>query len=95
MLKEDFLQQNAFHETDSFCSLEKQYLMLKTILRFYEKAEDLYRRGVNVVDIFDSDLVVRIARMKYIERNEVETSLNELMKEIDGLNPQNFGVEDK
>ncbi|MCG3221213.1 MAG: V-type ATP synthase subunit A, partial [Candidatus Heimdallarchaeota archaeon] len=27
MIKEDFLQQNAFHETDSFCSLEKQYLM--------------------------------------------------------------------
>ena len=94
MLKEDFLQQNAFHESDSFCSLEKQYLMLKTILRFHEKAEDLYRRGANVADIFESDLVVRIARMKYIERNEVETSLNELMKEIDGLNPQDFGVED-
>ena len=69
--------------------------MLKTILRFHEKAEDLYRRGANVADIFDSDLVVRIARMKYIERNEVESSLNELMKEIDGLNPQDFGVEDK
>jgi V/A-type H+-transporting ATPase subunit A len=95
MLKEDFLQQNAFHESDSFCSLEKQHLMLKTILRFYEKAEDLYRRGANVADIFESDLVIRIARMKYIERNEVESSLNELMKEIDGLTPQNFGVEDK
>jgi len=95
MLKEDFLQQNAFHETDSFCSLEKQYLMLKTILRFHEKAEDLYRRGTNVADIFESDLVVRIARMKYIERSEVEASLNELMKEIDGLTPQNFVAEDK
>ncbi|MCE7741185.1 MAG: V-type ATP synthase subunit A [Candidatus Heimdallarchaeota archaeon] len=94
MLKEDFLQQNAFHESDSFCSLEKQYLMLKTILRFHEKAEDLYRRGTNVAEIFESDLVVRIARMKYIERSDVETSLNELMKEIDGLTPQNFGVED-
>ena len=95
MLKEDFLQQNAFHESDSFCSLEKQYLMLKTILRFYEKAEELYKRGAIVSSIFESDLVVRIARMKYIERNEVETSLNELMKEIDGLTPQEFGVEDR
>jgi len=95
MLKEDFLQQNAFHESDSFCSLEKQHLMLKTILRYYEKAQDLYRRGANVADIFDSDLVVKIARMKYIERNEIETSLNELMKEIDGLTPQEFGVEDR
>ena len=94
MLKEDFLQQNAFHETDSFCSLEKQYLMLKTILRFYEKAQDLYRRGAIVSDIFEHELVIRIARMKYIERSEIETSLNELMKEIDGLTIQAFGVED-
>jgi len=95
MLKEDFLQQNAFHESDSFCSLSKQYLMLKTILRFHEKAKDLYKRGASVADIFNSELVVRIARMKYIERNEVDTSLNELMKEIDGLTIQNFGVEEK
>lgn len=95
MLKEDFLQQNAFHESDSFCSLSKQYLMLKTILRFHEKAKDLYKRGASVADIFNSELVVRIARMKYIERNEVETSLNQLMKEIDGLSIQNFGVEEK
>ncbi|MCG3226458.1 MAG: V-type ATP synthase subunit A [Candidatus Heimdallarchaeota archaeon] len=85
MIKEDFLQQNAFHETDSFCSLEKQYLMLKTILRFNEKANELYRRGESVVDIFEHDIVTRVARMKYIERSDVEKSLNELMKEIDGM----------
>ena len=94
MIKEDFLQQNAFHETDSFCSLEKQYLMLKTILRFYEKASDLYRKGAIVADIFSHNVVVKIARMKYVDRNEIETSLNELMKEIDGLTPQLFGMEE-
>ncbi|MHA1200968.1 MAG: V-type ATP synthase subunit A [Candidatus Heimdallarchaeaceae archaeon] len=94
MIKEDFLQQNAFHEIDSFCSLEKQYLMLKTILRFYEKASDLYRKGAIVTDIFSHGTVVKIARMKYIDRSEIETSLNELMKEIDGLTPQQFGMEE-
>ena len=94
MLKEDFLQQNAFHEIDSFCSLEKQYLMLKTILRFYEKASDLYKKGAIVSDIFNHGAVVKIARMKYVDRSEVETSLNELMKEIDGLTPQQFGMEE-
>jgi vacuolar-type H+-ATPase catalytic subunit A/Vma1 len=68
--------------------------MLKTILRFYEKANDLYRRGTNVTDIFEHDIVTRIARMKYIERSEVETSLNELMKEIDGLIVKDFGLEE-
>ncbi|MCK4878157.1 MAG: hypothetical protein KAT03_11270, partial [Candidatus Heimdallarchaeota archaeon] len=66
-------------------SLEKQYLMLKTILRFNEKANELYRRGESVVDIFEHDIVIRVARMKYIERSDVEKSLNELMKEIDGM----------
>ncbi len=94
MLKEDFLQQNAFHETDSFCGLDKQYLMLKTILRFYEKAQDLYKRGAMVADIFENELVIRIARMKYIDRSEVEESLNQLMKEIDGLTVDDFGMED-
>ncbi|MHA1396210.1 MAG: V-type ATP synthase subunit A [Candidatus Heimdallarchaeaceae archaeon] len=92
MIKEDFLQQNAFHETDSFCSLEKQYLMLKTILRFYEKARDLYKLGTPVAEIFEHESVTKIARMKYIERSEVESSLNELMKEIDGLSTKDFGV---
>ncbi len=92
MIKEDFLQQNAFHEIDSFCSLEKQYLMLKTILRFHEKALDLYRKGAIVADIFSHDAVIKIARMKYIDRSEIETNLNELMKEIDGLTPQQFGM---
>jgi V/A-type H+-transporting ATPase subunit A len=92
MIKEDFLQQNAFHEIDSFCSLEKQYLMLKTILRFHEKASDLYKKGAIVADIFNHSSVIKIARMKYIDRNEIETSLNELMKEIDGLTPQQFGM---
>ncbi len=93
MIKEDFLQQNAYHDTDSFCSLQKQYLMLKTILRYYEKASELYRRGINVTDIFEHDIVTKVARMKYIERSDVETNLNELMKEIDGLVAQDFGDE--
>ena len=94
MLKEDFLQQNAYHETDSFCSLQKQYLMLKAILRYYDKASDLYRRGSSVADIFNHDIVTRIARMKYIERSEIDTNLNELMKEIDGLSQSDFGIEE-
>ncbi|HZK00619.1 MAG TPA: V-type ATP synthase subunit A, partial [Tissierellaceae bacterium] len=34
-LREDYLQQNAFHDVDTYCSLEKQDKMLKAILEFY------------------------------------------------------------
>ncbi len=41
MIREDFLQQNAYSPVDAFCPLEKQYRMLKVILAFH----DTGRRG--------------------------------------------------
>lgn len=38
MIREDFLQQNAFHEIDTYCSPSKQYQMIKTIIMFQEHA---------------------------------------------------------
>ena len=46
MIREDFLQQSAFQESDSFCPLEKQHWMLKTILTFHDAmAEALRAKG--------------------------------------------------
>ena len=38
-IREDFLHQNAFHEVDTYTSLKKQYLMMKLVLAFYDKAK--------------------------------------------------------
>ncbi|MHA1303309.1 MAG: V-type ATP synthase subunit A [Candidatus Heimdallarchaeaceae archaeon] len=95
LLKESFLQQNAFHNIDSFCSMQKQYLMLKAILTFYHKANDLYKRGAEVKNIFDHPLIVSISRMKYIMQEKVEEEINELISEIDGMTPQSVGVEER
>jgi len=45
MIREDFLQQNAYHEVDTYCSPTKQYQMLETILIFQEKAVAALERG--------------------------------------------------
>ena len=45
MIREDFLQQSAYDEVDSFCPIEKQYWMLKVILGFYDAAADVMERG--------------------------------------------------
>lgn len=42
-LREDFLQQNAFHEVDTYCSLPKQFKMLNLILGFYDEAKKSFR----------------------------------------------------
>ena len=47
-IREDFLHQNAFHEVDTYTSLNKQFLMLNLIFKFQETANELITNGVDV-----------------------------------------------
>ncbi len=80
-IREDYLQQNAFHDVDSYCSLEKQYEMLKTILHFHRRAKEAVARGVKVAKIAVLPVRERIARMKY-DANLVKNAEG-IRKEID------------
>lgn len=82
MLREDFLQQNAFHEVDTYCSLQKQYKMLGLILRFYEKAMIALERGVEPNEITKLDVVDDIAKMKFISEEKFDDEFNRLNKKI-------------
>jgi V/A-type H+-transporting ATPase subunit A len=88
MIREDFLQQSAYDPVDSFCSLEKQYWMLKIILFFYDASIDAMDRGVSMKQILDLPLKTRIARMKEIEDiSEIRGIVGEIgegIKEIGG-----------
>jgi len=79
-LREDFLQQNAFHEVDSYCPLEKQYTMLKTILGFYDKVVDAVKQGGKVNQIAGLAVNEKIARMKY--EKDFEKEAKEIEAEI-------------
>jgi V/A-type H+-transporting ATPase subunit A len=70
MVREDFLQQSAYHEIDSFCPLEKQYWMLKVILSFYDRTSEAMSRGVALNKILKLPLKADIGRMK--ELGDVE-----------------------
>ena len=80
MIREDFLQQSAYHEIDSFCPLEKQYWMLKVILRFYERIGEAMEKGVALNKLLKLPLKAEIGRMK--ELREVDAIRN-LVGEID------------
>jgi V/A-type H+/Na+-transporting ATPase subunit A len=78
MLREDFLQQNAFDEIDAYCSLEKQALMLKIIITFYKRGLDIVEKeGIEYVR--KSKFISEIARMKFYDIQK----LNELLKEVE------------
>lgn len=88
-IREDYLQQNAFHEVDTYASLDKQYKMLKLILSFKVEAERALDAGVYLNKILALDEARdRIARSKYIheeELNKIDQISIDLKAEIDKL----------
>ncbi|MGA2698474.1 MAG: V-type ATP synthase subunit A [Methanoregula sp.] len=64
MIREDFLQQSAYSDTDSFCPVEKQYLMLNVIMSYYEQVNLAMNRGISLRQIQALPLRVAIGRMK-------------------------------
>ena len=72
-LREDYLQQNAFDDVDTFTSREKQYRMLDLILSFEEEARKAMKLGAYYNEIMDGTEEVRdqIARSKYISEDNI------------------------
>ncbi len=71
-LREDYLHQNAFHEVDTFTSMEKQYEMLETVMHFHSQGLEAIEAGVDTAEIFKLSVREEIARAKYIPQEEVE-----------------------
>lgn len=87
-IREDFLQQNAFHEEDTYTSLNKQNLMLKMVLAFYDEGKRALDNGVYLNEILDLPVREKIARAKFLEEDrvaEIENIMDELRKNIDEL----------
>lgn len=81
-IREDFLHQNAFHEVDTYTSMDKQYEMLKTILHFHKQAIGAIEAGVETAEIFKLSVREEIARAKYIP-HEFVTKVAEIRDVID------------
>ena len=80
-IREDFLQQNAFHEQDTFTSLAKQDKMLSMVLEFYDKSVLALKEGVYLGDLLNLPIRERIARAKYIDEKDI-AQIDEITKNI-------------
>ncbi len=81
MIREFFLQQNAYHEIDAYSSLSKSYKLLKSILLFSEKAKKAVKDGVKVSHIASMKSKAKIADAKFAK--DFGSALQEAEKEID------------
>ena len=81
-IREDFLQQSAFHEVDTFTSLKKQFLMLKSILTFHAQALEAIKKGTPLSEIISFPVRARISRLKYAheEKMNFEALENEIIE---------------
>ncbi len=87
-LREDFLMQNAFDDIDTYTSLQKQYLMLKSIITFYRASLSALDRGVKLQDIIVLPIKEKIGRSKMTPADKIkdlENLVSEIQKSIDLL----------
>jgi len=82
MLREDFLHQIAYHEADTYSSIEKQYKMMDTIIYFYEQASSCLKLSADIKDIENMKVREKIARMKYIKKENIE-DIDKIKEDID------------
>ena len=69
-IREAFLQQNAFHDVDTFTPLGKQYLMLDAILQFHHGALAKLEEGVALDELLALPVRERVARMKFTPQDD-------------------------
>ena len=99
IIREAFLQQNAFHEVDTFCPEKKQYEMLKISLKFLDLINDAIKKNIYIEDILNLKCREAIARMATIsnktfekEFKKIEKSMEDeilsLIKKAEGISPK-------
>ncbi len=80
-IREDFLQQDAFDDVDSYTSIKKQFLILKLIILFHENAEKVITKGVTIDKLNTLPVKAKIIKAKFIEEKNIE-KFYEIEKEI-------------
>ncbi|MFQ5586183.1 MAG: V-type ATP synthase subunit A [Thermodesulfobacteriota bacterium] len=83
VIREVFLRQSIFNDNDVFASLEKQFLMMRCIIEYYDSAVGALGKGVFLERVLGDPVRVRLLNMQNIPRNEFNTWAEELIIDID------------
>ena len=81
-IREDFLHQNSFHEIDTYTPLEKQYLLMKLVLAYYNESVKALNRGADVEQLVKLPVRERIGRFKYTEPENIEAEYQSVLNDL-------------
>ncbi len=82
-IREDYLHQDAFHDVDTYTSLEKQLLMMKLVLAFYDKSMEALQNGVSLNALFALPAREKIGRYKYTPEADANAEYERILHELD------------
>ncbi len=78
-----FLQQNAYHATDTYVPIEKQFKMMEIMLYFYERAKELLKNNIPISQLKETGILDKIIRIKYDIPNDKLELFDDYKKQID------------
>lgn len=81
-IREDFLHQLAFHEVDTYTSLEKQLDMMKLILAYYDICSEALEKGADIERLAALDVREKIGRFKYIKEDDIKAEFENIMQQL-------------
>jgi V/A-type H+-transporting ATPase subunit A len=70
-IREDFLQQNAFDEVDTYTSLKKQYLLLKLVMTLHSESKKALDAGAEIEKIISIPIREKVAVAKFIREEDL------------------------
>ncbi|HHY04883.1 MAG TPA: V-type ATP synthase subunit A, partial [Thermoanaerobacterales bacterium] len=83
IVKVGYLQQNAYHKQDTYMPLKRQYSMLKTIEKLYERANNCIKKGVPISKVKNEKMFSDIVMMKYNDFDQNPQLFKEMWDKID------------
>ncbi|WFR55310.1 V-type ATP synthase subunit A [Anaerocolumna sp. AGMB13025] len=81
-IREDFLHQDAFHEVDTYTSLDKQFRMMELVLKYFDVALEALNKGAEVDGLVKLPVREKIGRFKYIASDKIEKEYEEILTSL-------------
>ena len=85
IIRSGFLQQNAFHPVDTYVPLTKQYWMMKVILHYYDRAQEIVGASIPLARLIESGIGEKLIKIKFDVGNDHIDSLAGYCDEIDSI----------
>jgi V/A-type H+-transporting ATPase subunit A len=81
-IREDFLHHDAFNDVDTYTSLNKQHLMMKLVLDYYDVCADALKQGANINKLVNIPVRERIGRFKYTPEDKIEKEYDSILGDL-------------